>query len=274
MPTSRPSLAEVRAVTQAGVLERRSAEHWAGRLYMRGVSGHVTRWVVSTRALDRVTPDQLTLLMIVVGLAAAAGVALSATLWAALAACLGIQVYLLLDCVDGEVARWRRTTSARGVYLDRLGHHVVEGALVVALGFRAAGGVLGRSAGEGGLLAAGASWWMVLGAGTALLVIVGKLESDLVVVARATAGLPQDPEADPTSSVGSVRRLRRVFAVLPLHRLIGAVELSLLLVLAAVIDGLRGDLLATQVLLVVTAVVALVVALGHPITILTSRRLR
>ena len=67
MSTSRPSLAEVRAVAQAGVIERRSAEHWAGRLYMRGVSGHVTRWVVSTRALDRITPDQLTVLMIVAG---------------------------------------------------------------------------------------------------------------------------------------------------------------------------------------------------------------
>ena len=279
MSTSRPSLAEVRAVTQAGVLERRSAEHWAGRLYMRGVSGHVTRWVVSTRALDRVTPDHLTVLMIVVGLGAAGVVGLSASLWAAVVALVGIQVYLLLDCVDGEVARWRRTTSARGVYLDRLGHHVVEGALVVALGFRAAGGLLGRGAGaggagEGGLLAAGASWWMVLGALAALLVLIGKLESDLVVVARATSGLPQDTEADPTSSIGPVRRLRRVFAVLPLHRLIGAVELSLLLVGAAVVDALRGDLLATQVLLTATALVALLVAVGHPITILTSRRLR
>lgn len=268
MSTSRPSLAEVRAVAQAGVMERRSAEHWAGRLYMRGVSGHVTRWVVSTRALDRITPDQLTVLMIVVGLAAAGLVALWPALWVAVVAALGIQVYLLLDCVDGEVARWRRTTSARGVYLDRLGHHVVEGALVVALGFRAAGGLAERGFG------AGASWWMVLGAVAALLVVVGKLESDLVVVARASAGLPQDPEADATSSVGSVRRLRRVFAVLPLHRLIGAVELSLLLVAAAVIDQLRADLLATQVLLAATAGVAVLVAVGHPVTILTSRRLR
>lgn len=268
MSTSRPSLAEVRAVTQAGVLERRSAEHWAGRLYMRGLSGHVTRWVVSTRALDRVTPDQLTVLMIIVGLGAAALVALWPALWVAVVAAVGIQLYLLLDCVDGEVARWRRTTSSRGVYLDRLGHHVVEGALVVALGFRAAGGLLERG------VAAGASWWMVLGALAAVLVIVGKLESDLVVVARASAGLPQDPEADPTSSVDSVRRLRRVFAVLPLHRLIGAVELSLLLVAAGVIDLLRGDLLATQVLLAATAGVALLVAVGHPVTILTSRRLR
>ncbi len=291
MSTSRPSIAEVRAVSQAGVLQRRSSEHWAGRLYMRTLSGWVTRWVVATRGLDRVTPDHLTLLMIVVGLAGAGVVALWPGWWPALVAFVLIQLYLLLDCVDGEVARWRRTTSARGVYLDRLGHHVVESALVVGLGFRAAGGFLERVVGaaasaagssgagsSGGLFGGfagttGASGWMVLGALAALLVVIGKLESDLVVVARATAGLPSAPEADPTSRVSTVRSLRRVFAVLPLHRLIGAIELTLLLLVAATVDAVRGDALATQVLLTATAAVALLVAVGHPVTILTSRRL-
>ncbi len=256
--STRPSLAEVRRVAQAGVLERRSAEHWAGRLYMRGLSGHVTRWLVPMR----VTPDALTLLMIAVGLAAAVAAAWPAVL-AAVAVVVLVQLYLLLDCVDGEVARMRATTSAAGVYLDRLGHHVVEAALVLGLGVRAAGGPSTTP-----------SWWLVAGAVAALLVVVGKLESDLVVVARTTAGLAPAPEADATSSVGSVRRLRRMFAYVPLHRLIGAVELSLLLLVAAVIDAVRGDVLATQALLAATAAVALLVAVGHPLTILTSRRLR
>jgi phosphatidylglycerophosphate synthase len=268
MSTSRPSLAEVRAVAQAGVVERRSAEHWAGRLYMRNLSGRVTRVFVSTPALDRVTPDALTLAMIGVGLVAAGAVASSDGLWGPVVAVVLVQVYLLLDCVDGEVARWRRVTSARGVYLDRLGHHVVEAALVVALGMRAAGGL------RSGELASGPSWWLVLGFGAALLVVLGKLESDLVVVARAGAGLSATLEQDPTSSVGPVRRLRRLVAAVPVHRLIGAVEVSLALMVVAVVDHLRGDLLATQLLLAVLAVVALVVAVGHPVTILTSKRLR
>ena len=256
--SARPTLAEVRRVGQAGVLERRSAEHWAGRLYMRTLSGHVTRWLVPLA----VTPDQLTVLMIVVGLAAAA-LASWPTLVGAVTVLVLIQLYLLLDCVDGEVARMRATTSAAGVYLDRLGHHVVESALVVGLGLRAAGGP-----------STDPSWWVAVGALAALLVVIGKLESDLVVVARSVGGLPPAPEADATSSVGTVRRLRRVFAYLPLHRLIGAVELSLLLVVAAVVDAVRGDVLATQVLLVAVGAVALLVAVGHPVTILTSRRLR
>jgi phosphatidylglycerophosphate synthase len=258
MPSSRPSLAELRAVAQAGVVERRSAEHWAGRLYMRRVSLHVTRQLVGTG----VTPDTLTVLMIAVGLAGAVFVAVP-SLWAAVVAALLVQAYLLLDCVDGEVARWKRSTSANGVYLDRLGHHVVESAIVVALGTRAAGGPTTTP-----------SWWMVGGAVAALLVVIGKLESDLVTVARAGAGLPTEAETDPTSRVGSVRSLRRIFAYVPVHRLVGAVELTLLLVVAAVVDALRGDVVATQVLLVATGVVATLVAVGHPVTILTSKRLR
>ena len=47
---------------------------------------------------------------------------------------------MLLDCCDGEVARWRQTSSPRGVYLDRVGHYVAECGIAVALGIRAAGG--------------------------------------------------------------------------------------------------------------------------------------
>jgi phosphatidylglycerophosphate synthase len=259
MSSSRPSIAELRAVAQpATVVGRRSAEHWAGRLYMRDVSIHVTRNLVATR----VTPDALTVLMIVVGLVAA-GVATVATVWAAVLTAVLVQVYLLLDCVDGEVARWRGTTSAAGIYLDRLGHHVVEAALVLGLGFRAAGGIGSTS-----------SWWVTLGAVSALLVVIGKLESDLFTFARAGAGLATEIETDPTSRVAPVRRLRRVVALVPVHRLVGAVELALLLVVAALVDLLSASLVGTRALLVATGVVATIVAVGHPVTILTSQRLR
>jgi phosphatidylglycerophosphate synthase len=259
MRTSRPSLAELRAVAQpATVVGRRSAEHWAGRLYMRRVSAHVTRLLVPVP----VTPNQLTVLMIVVGVLAAAVLAWPG-LTTALTALVLVQVYLLLDCVDGELARWREVTGAAGVYLDRLGHHVVESAIVIGLGLRAAGGP-----------GADASWWATGGAVAAVLVVLGKLESDLVAVARAGAGLPVAAERDPTSAVAPVARLRRLFAVLPLHRLVGAVELSLLLVVAAVVDASTGSLVGSRTLLVATAAVGAVVAIGHPITILTSQRLR
>lgn len=255
---TRPTIAELRAVTQAGIVERRSAEHWAGRLYMRPLSPYVTRWLIRTP----VTPNALTVLMIVVGLVAAVLLAWPGVL-TAVAVVLLIQVYLLLDCVDGEVARWRRTSSAAGVYLDRLGHHVVEGAFVIGLGLRAGGGPRDD-----------ASWWFVLGAVTALLVVLGKLESDLVTVARAGAGLPVERGQSAESQLTAVRSLRRVFAVLPVHRLVGAIELSLLVLAAAIADAVLGGQAVTQGLMLATFAVSVLVAVGHPVTILSSERLR
>ena len=36
------------------------------------------------------------------------------------------QLQMLVDCCDGEVARWRRTSSPAGVFLDKVGHYTTE----------------------------------------------------------------------------------------------------------------------------------------------------
>src|SRR5688572_27931734 len=77
--------------------------------------------------------------MIAVGILAAAVLTLPGVL-AAVTAALLIQVQILLDCVDGELARWRQQFSPAGIYLDRLGHYLTETALPIALGIRADGG--------------------------------------------------------------------------------------------------------------------------------------
>ena len=64
----KPSVAELRPVVHPpGVKDRRSGEHWAGRLYMREISLRIDRHLVNTR----VTPNQLTYLMTVFGVLAA-----------------------------------------------------------------------------------------------------------------------------------------------------------------------------------------------------------
>lgn len=259
MSTDRPPLAELRAVCQpASLMGRRSAEHWAGRLYMRRTSLHVTRYAIDWP----VTPNQLTVAMMAVGFAGAL-VATVPAFWSALVAALAVQVYLLLDCVDGEVARWRRTTSTAGVFLDRLGHYVVEVSLLAAVGIRA----------DGGLDSIGG--WTTLGLLAGILAAFGKLESDLVTVARASAGEPievSDGAAQPDP--GLLRRLRRGVARLPFHRLLGGVELSLALVVVAAVDAARGDLVATRALTATTVAVGVVVAVGHAVITLRSGRLR
>lgn len=258
MPSSKPSIAELRRVCQPErLMSRRSAEHWAGRLYMRRLSLHVTRLLIDAP----VSPNALTVWMLVVGVVGAVAAAVPGVVTAIVAALL-IQAYLLLDCVDGEVARWRGATSTAGVYLDRLGHYSVEAALLVGLGVRASGGdPLGTP-------------WPLLGALAAVFVLLSKAETDLVVLARASAGLDVAEERDPTSSSAPLRGARSMAARLPLHRIVGAIELSLLLVVAAIVDAVAGDLLGTRALLGVAVVIAAVVAVLHPVMILTSKRLR
>ncbi|MEU8135412.1 CDP-alcohol phosphatidyltransferase family protein [Streptodolium elevatio] len=258
---SMPSVAELRTVVHpAGLLDRRSGEHWAGRLYMRRISVRITRVLVGTR----ISPNQLTYLMILAGIAAGASLMLPGLAGPVVAVVL-VQVYLLLDCVDGEVARWRRQTSVTGVYLDRVGHYLSEAALLTGAGLHAAG-IL-----DGGHL----DGWAYLGVVAALGAILIKSETDLVDGARARAGLPivNDGAAVPRSS--GAASLRKVAASLKFHRLVGAVEASLFLLVAGVADAVRGEGLAfSRAAVAVLAAIALLQTVLHLVSVLLSSRLR
>src|SRR5256885_10145463 len=133
---SKPSIAELRAATQPpSIFERNSGEHWEGRVFMRRWSPHLTRVLIRTA----ITPNGVTWLMIGAGVLAAGALSLPGVGWAAVAFLL-IQLQLLLDCSDGEVARWRGISSPKGIYLDRLRHYLTESLLPGALRIRADGG--------------------------------------------------------------------------------------------------------------------------------------
>ncbi|WP_214408713.1 CDP-alcohol phosphatidyltransferase family protein [Sphaerisporangium fuscum] len=253
---SGPSVIELRAVAQPQTtMERNSGEHWAGALYMRKLSIYVT-WAL---ARTPITPNQVTGLMILAGLLAGAVLALPG-LAAAVAAALLIQVYLLLDCSDGELARWTHRTSITGVYLDRVGHYFAEAALLIGLGFRASVTL--------------PDWFTVLGFAAALGAILIKSETDLVDVARARSGLTATTEAAAEQFQSSgLRAARRVAAALRFHRVIQAVELSLIAVVAALWDAVAGGVTATQVLTVACAVFAGLQTVLHLVSILASKRL-
>jgi hypothetical protein len=192
---------------------------------------------------------------------------------------------MLLDCSDGEVARWRGTSSPVGVYLDRVGHYVAECGIALALGIRVAhsGGfgagpdVVAADPGRwAGLLADLANPALFLGALLALLVALNKVENDLVHVSRGQAGMlaMKDVEEVRVPTAGVVRSLRRVARVLPLHRVFHSVELSLLVLAAAVIDVAVDSTVATRALLLTLVVAVAVTVVGHLFAILSSARLR
>ncbi|TYK53518.1 CDP-alcohol phosphatidyltransferase family protein [Actinomadura decatromicini] len=258
------SVADIRRYGQPpGLKDRRNEEHWAGRLYMRDLSPYFA-WIALRLGFS---PNQLTYLMMASGVVAGLVVSLPVDpLWTAIGGAVLIQVYLLLDCVDGEVARYLRRTSVAGVFLDRIGHYLSEVSLLVGLGFMAQGGWRNGGWAELGLVAA---------LGAALI----KAETDNVVVARAKSGLPADPSGGDRAlrprSTG-IALARQAASMLRFHRIIGAVELSLLIVAAAVIDALTGsdDPVAVRVLMVAVAAVAVVQTLLHLVSILASRRLK
>lgn len=256
---SGPSLAQVRATGQPPqVLARLNDEHWAGRLYMRRISPYAT--VVFARL--GWSPNAVTVAFIVCGVAAGVVTAIPG-LAAAVGAALLIQLYLLLDCSDGELARFTGRTSATGVYLDRIGHYLAEAVLLAGLGVRAQGHVT---------LAGG---YVSIGLAAAVCATVIKAETDLVTVARAESGLngTHDDQALAPRSQG-LARARRLTAALRLHRIIQAVELSMLILAAALADAVSGGLAATRVLAVVALAVAAVMAVAHLVAIVASRRLR
>ena len=241
------------------VVGRLSYEHWAGRLYMRKVSLYLTRVLLKTR----ITANGITWLMIASGLVAAVVLALPGLVPAA-AALLLIQVQLLFDCSDGEVARWRNTTGAVGVYLDKIGHYSTEAALMAAIGVRSDGG-FGSIDG-----------WTTVGLAAAVLVLMNKSETDLVHAARAVGGLDRyrdDAQVMAPRRTG-LNRLRQLSRLVPVYRALGAIEMSILVFIAAVVDAVIGSVAATQVLTVALLAIAALITPAHLLSVLSSSRLR
>lgn len=276
-----PTIEELRTVTQPlHVRSRAAAEHWVAHAYLRQISPYLTRPLLAAG----LSANAVTWLMI-----AAAAASAVATTWVgvtgAVLAALLVQLQMLLDCSDGEVARWRGTSSPVGVYLDRVGHYVAECGIALALGIRVARS--GGFAAGPDVVADGSGWWagllasladpaLFLGALLALLVALNKVENDLVHVSRGQAGLVamKDAETVRVPSAGLVRSLRRVARMLPFHRVFHSVELSLLVLVAAVSDALFDATFATRSLLLALVAAVAVTVVGHLLAVLSSARLR
>jgi phosphatidylglycerophosphate synthase len=254
-----PTIAQLREVTQPpSVRSRAVAEHWVAHAYLRDISPYLTRILLRAGF----SANGVTWLMII-SAAAAAVVTAWPTLPAAILVVILVQLQMLLDCCDGEVARWRQTSSPVGVYLDRVGHYVAECGIAVALGVRATGQF--QISGV----------WISAGLLLGLLIALNKVQNDLVHVARHYAGLPQMPDAENVRAPrgGFLRTVRRLARMIPFHRVFHSVELSILVLIAAVVD-LFADGAATKLLLAALVIAACLTLVGHLVAVLASSRLR
>lgn len=256
---ARMSLAQLRALAQPpDVMGRRNSEHWAGALYLRRLSIYATRALLPTG----ISANGVTWLMTLDGVGAAA-VLLWPSWWAVLICHLLLELQILLDCSDGEIARVRGTTSPTGVYLDRIGHYLTEGLLPLAVGVHVDGG-LGSLGG-----------WTTLGAATSVVVLWNKSFGDLIHVARGHGRLPllSEDAAVAAVRVGGLARVRRSLRVFPFFRAFVAFEFSLITLVLAVVDRLAGGHDALQGWTIAMLPLAVLLTAGHLTAILLSRRL-
>lgn len=257
------SISELKAVAQPPeVRGRRNAEHWTASLYLRAVSPYFT-WILLKTSISA---NGVTGLMILTGWATAASLLIPGIGGAALALVLG-QMQMLIDCCDGEVARWRKTSSPAGVFLDNVGHYSTETLIAIALGIRAAGYPFEAPADF---------LWTTLGTLLALIVVLNKALNDMVRVARAAAGLPKltDAPSEYAPTHGLVATLRRAARFLPFHRLYHSVELTILIFVFSIVGLFIGATLADRILLSALVPLALLALVGHFVTIMASKRVR
>ncbi len=259
----RPSVAQIREVCQPpAVRGRTNSEHWVADVYLRDISPYLTKALLRTS----ITANGVTWLMIMTGIGAALVLLIPGIPGGVLALILG-QMQMLWDCSDGEVARWRGTSSPKGVFLDRVGHYTTEGLIPIALGLRAAG-----FPAEGWL----DSPWPLIGALLAVLVLYNKALNDMVHVARAYNSMPR---LEDNATVGvpqstSLRSARKFARFLPFHRSYHSVEMTILAFVASIIDAFAGSLIATQILVAALAIFGVITVIGHLAAILSSRKLQ
>ncbi|MDY7528511.1 CDP-alcohol phosphatidyltransferase family protein [Cryobacterium sp. MDB1-18-2] len=257
------SIAELRAVAQPPEVRlRANAEHWTASLYLRDVSPYLTWLLLKTS----VTANGVTALMILVGWSTAAALLIPGV-WGALLALILGQLQMLVDCCDGEVARWRGESSPAGVFLDKVGHYSTEALIPIAFGIRAA--AYPFESPEDFL-------WTTLALLLALVIVLNKALNDMVHVARANAGLTKlaDTRGEQTPTPGRIAQLRRLARFLPFHRLYHSVELTILIFASAVIGRFVGEPLMDRIVLIALVPLSILALFGHFVAIMASRRVR
>ncbi len=96
-------------------------------ILQRVLSIYITRAILPTR----ITANQVTMVMLLVGVASAVPFFFG-YIWTGLALS---YLCILLDASDGEVARYRKSYSLKGIYLDLINHLAIQAWFFLGLGY-------------------------------------------------------------------------------------------------------------------------------------------
>jgi len=109
------SIGDLRHICQKPV---ESYDSYSLSLIYRRISIYITKIFLQTS----ITANQVTVMSLAMGLASSAVLASGHFAFGALAFLLSS----VLDCVDGEIARYKNSSSVKGVYLDIITHYIID----------------------------------------------------------------------------------------------------------------------------------------------------
>ena len=259
-----PSIAAIRKIGQPPAIRgRATAEHWSADLYWRRISPYLTRTFIKWG----LSADHVTVGVILVGWLAVLSLLIptvTGSLWllGPILAAVFAQLQMLVDASDGEVARVRGTSGPRGIFLDKIAHYTTEGGVPIALGAMLA-------------------WTMddtlplALGALLGFMVLLNKSFNDAVHVARSKVEMPPVADSVEARAIGNpvLGFARKAARLVPLHRVYHSVEMTQLILIAAIVQLVIDQPVLWWLLIGLTAVTPLVLA-GHFVAILASSKLR
>lgn len=252
------SIATIRELGQPDVIRARAtAEHWSAALYWRRVSPFLTQRFLA----GGLSADAVTIGVIVTGWLAALSLLIPSFAGPLLAAIFA-QLQMLVDASDGEVARVRGTSGPRGIFLDKIAHYTTEGGIPIVWGASLA-------------LAMDDALPLALGALLGCMVLMNKALNDAVHVSRSKVGLGPMPDSVEARRIGhsALGLARKAFNLVPLHRIYHSVEMTQVILVAAIIQAIAGATVMWWVLIAVTAITPVILA-GHFVAILASSKLR
>jgi phosphatidylglycerophosphate synthase len=145
------SIRELTDKTQADKRAKSFPLMW-GYSWHRNISIYLTWFLL--KIFPRIKPQQVSCLMIVIGLVGALAILLGPNFTSkalVISGFLAIYLSFLLDKSDGEIARFKHIYPLRGVYLDELYHTLVPISMLIAVYFM---NVLGSLRGMGFLMLA------------------------------------------------------------------------------------------------------------------------
>ncbi len=120
------TIKQLRAICQKEKIMDRKMPCWY--TVHRKISIYITRFLLNFN----ITANQVSLLSIFFGLAGAVLLSISGFIFN-IFGFLGFYFYYLLDRVDGEIARYRKEITLKGIYLDEIGHLIMHPLFFIAL---------------------------------------------------------------------------------------------------------------------------------------------